>query len=137
MKRAVLICACLAIAAPAFGQAAKPPEAPKPAAEPPPAPYEPQLLRLSEILGALSFLQELCGSARDGEELRKQMSALIDAEATTPARKARFAGAYNKGFRGFEQTYATCTPNAGLVMARYLAEGQQIAREVASRFGGG
>lgn len=137
MRVVLAIVACLVLAAPAHAQAPKQPEAPKPAVEPPPAPYEPQLLRLAEILGALAFLQELCGSARDGEELRKQMAALIDAEAGTSARKARFAGAYNKGFRGFEQTYSACTPNAGLIITRFLAEGQQIAREVASRFGGG
>ena len=114
-----------------------PKELPKPAAEPPPAPYEPQLLRLSEMLGALAFLRELCGAQQDGEELRKQMAALIEVEATTAARRARFAGAYNKGFRGFEQTYRTCTANAELVVSRYLEEGAQIAREVASRYGGG
>ena len=92
---------------------------------------------LSEIIGALAYLRELCGDAKDGEEMRKQMLALLDAEATTPARKARFAGAYNRGFRGFELTYRTCTANAGTVVERYLAEGQAIAREVASRYGGG
>ena len=35
---------------------------PPPAAEGPPPPYEPQLLRLSEILGALSYLRDLCGA---------------------------------------------------------------------------
>lgn len=106
-------------------------------AEPPAAPYEPQLLRLSEILGALAYLRELCGSPEDGGELRKHMAALLEAEAATPLRRARFAGAYNKGFRGFELTYRACTPNAELVVERYLAEGAQIVRDVASRFGGG
>ncbi len=120
---------------PAHAQAPAPEQ--KPVAEPPPAPYEPQLLRLSEILGALAYLRELCGAPKEGEELRKQMSALLDAEASTAARRARFAGAYNKGFRGFELTYRTCTANAELVVERYIAEGAQIAREVASRFGSG
>ena len=38
------------------------------AAEPPPPIYEDKLLRLSEILGALSFLRDLCGEA-DGAGL--------------------------------------------------------------------
>lgn len=137
MTRALLIIACLSLVAPAaVAQGAKAPAVEKPAAEPPP-PYEAQLLRLSEILGALAYLEELCGSARDGAEVREQMAALIEAEAASPARKARFAGAYNKGFRGFEQIYASCTPNAGVLIARFLVEGQQIARDVANRFGGG
>ena len=137
MIRIFLICLVGFLAAPATSQTAAPAQPEAGRNEPPPPPYEPQLLRLSEILGALAFLQDLCGAERDGEELRKQMTALIDAEAGTPPRKARFAGAYNKGFRGFEQTYTSCTANARLVVARYLAEGQQIAREVASRYGGG
>ena len=122
----------------AAAQTAAPPAAPPPPpVERPAAPYEPQLLRLSEILGALAYLRELCGGEKEGDELRKQMAALIEAEASSAAHKARFAGAYNKGFRGFEQTYHACTPNAEIVVARYLAEGLRIARETASRFGGG
>lgn len=137
MRRSIAL-ALMAVlaAAPAMGQGARAP-APETPAEPPAAPYEPQLLRLSEILGALAYLRELCGAPEEGEDLRKQMSALLDAEASTAARKARFAGAYNKGFRGFEATYRACTPNAELVVERYLNEGAQIARDVASRFGGG
>lgn len=122
---------------PAVAQTTPPPAASAPANEPPPAPYEQQLLRLSEILGALAYLRELCGDQKESSELREQMAALIDVEASTAARKARFAGAYNKGFRGFEQTYRSCTPNAELVVTRYLGEGLSIAREVASRYGGG
>ena len=142
MRTLTLVIIVLAFTgAPALAQTAQPakpaPEAAKPAAEPPPAPYEPQLLRLSEILGALAYLRELCGAQQEGEAFRKQMAALIEAEATTPGRRARYAGAYNRGFRGFEQTYSSCTANAEVVVARYLGEGQLIARDVASRFGGG
>ncbi len=124
-------------ACPAVAQTPPPPAATAPANEPPAAPYEQQLLRLSEILGALAYLRELCGDQTEGDQLREQMAALIDVEASTPTRKARFAGAYNRGFRGFEQTYRACTPNAELVVSRYLGEGLSIAREVASRYGGG
>ncbi len=112
---------------------ARPSEPPR--VEPPP-PYEPQLLRLAELMGALAFLRDLCG-APDGDKWRARMSALLDAEATTQARKERLAGAYNKGFKGFEATYRTCTPNAELVISRYLEEGARIARDVGNRYGGG
>jgi uncharacterized protein (TIGR02301 family) len=113
------------------------PRQPEPApAEAPPPPYEGQLLRLAEIMGALSWLSDLCG-AHDGDAWRARMSALLDAEASTPARRERLAGAYNKGFRGYEAVYRTCTPNARVVIARYLDEGGRIARDVANRFGGG
>ncbi|HEV2570539.1 TIGR02301 family protein [Methylocella sp. CPCC 101449] len=112
----------------------KPPAAAAPAPDTAP-PYERQLLRLSEILGALAFLRDLCG-ANDSAEWRRRMTALIEAEGLTEPRKARLAGAFNRGFRGYEQTYRSCTPNAQLIISRYLDEGQKIVREVANRYGG-
>jgi uncharacterized protein (TIGR02301 family) len=101
----------------------------------PPPPYEPQLLRLSEILGALAFLRPLCGS-QDEQDWRLRMGQLIDAEANTPQRKERLAGAYNKGYREYAQSYLRCTPSAETVISRYVDEGSKLARELASRFGG-
>lgn len=112
-----------------------PQEPAKPAPEAPPAPYEADLLRLSEIMGALAFLRDLCND-NDGTEWHKQMAALLEAEGVTAIRRARLAGAYNKGFRGFELTYRACTPHAREVIDRYLEEGRTLARNTASRFGG-
>jgi uncharacterized protein (TIGR02301 family) len=106
----------------------------QPAVEGPPPPYEPQLLRLSEILGALSYLREVCG-ARDGDAWRAKMAALLDAEAKTQTRRERLAGAFNRGFRGYEVIYRTCTPNAETVIGRYLTEGGRIARDINYRYG--
>ena len=114
---------------------ARPPEpAPAPRAEPPP-PYEPQLLRLSEIMGALAFLRDLCGD-QDGSDWNKRMNALIEAEARTETRREKLAGAYNRGFRSYEVIYRACTPTAHFIITRYLDEGGKIAREISSRFGG-
>ncbi len=118
-------------AAPKPGEAAKQVEQP----EPPPPPYEPQLLRLSEIMGALAFLRPLCGS-KDEDEWRGRMTRLIDAEASTQPRKERLAGAYNRGYREYAQTYRVCTPSAQLIITRFLDEGGKLARELSSRYGG-
>ncbi|WP_400765632.1 TIGR02301 family protein [Methylosinus sporium] len=106
----------------------------QPAADGPPPPYEPQLLRLSEILGALSYLRDLCGS-EDGEDWRAKMSALLEAEAKTGQRRLKLTGAFNRGFRGYETTYRSCTPNARLAISRYLDEGGRIAHDIAYRYG--
>jgi uncharacterized protein (TIGR02301 family) len=111
------------------------PEEPPPPAEPPPAPYEKELLRLSEILGSLTFLRTLCQEA-DAMEWRRRMEALLEAEGTTPGRRERLAGAYNRGYRGFALTYRTCTPNAHAAVARYVREGESLSRTLAGRFGG-
>ena len=91
-------------------------------------PNEPQLERLSELLGTLTYMRALCGKS-DAAEWRKRMTALLDAEAQSSSRRERLAGAYNRGFRGYEATYRECTPSADLVIARDLAESDRLARE--------
>ncbi|MCC6888231.1 MAG: TIGR02301 family protein [Hyphomicrobiales bacterium] len=105
-----------------------------PAPAQPPAPYDGNLQRLAEIMGALQYLRGLCG-AKDGQKWRNEMQALIDAEAPTGERRARMIASFNRGYRGFQQSYRTCTPAADLVIRRYLEEGSRIAREVTARYG--
>ena len=106
-----------------------------PAAVETPPPYEPQLLRLAEIIGALAYLHDLCGG-HDGDAWRAEMTRLLGAEATTEARKESLAGAYNRGFRGYELSYRACTPAAREVIARFLDETAKISTDLASRYGG-
>jgi uncharacterized protein (TIGR02301 family) len=107
---------------------------PAPAAEEPPPPYDPELTRLAEILGALTYLDEICASNPSGD-WRAKMQALLEAEAKTAARKERLAGSYNRGFRDYERSYHACTQNAQTVISRFLAEGGKIAHEVVNRYG--
>jgi uncharacterized protein (TIGR02301 family) len=107
----------------------------QPEPEAPPPPYEPQLLRLSEIMGALAFLRPLCG-AQDGSDFQKRMENLIEVEANSQSRKDRLAGAYNKGFREYAQSYRRCTPAAQVIIQRYADEGGKLTRELSGRFGG-
>jgi uncharacterized protein (TIGR02301 family) len=97
------------------------------------APFDGNLQRLAEIMGALHYLRAICG-ANEGQKWRNEVQALIDAEAPTGDRKARMIAAFNRGYRGFQQTYRACTPAADLVVRRYLAEGAKIAREVTARY---
>lgn len=108
---------------------------PAPVAEPAPpprAPYEGPMLRLAELLGALAYLRDLCG-AGDGGAFRQQVRDLMEAE---PAAREKIAGAFNRGYRGYEASYRTCTPNAHTIVARFLAEGGRLARDIATRYGG-
>ncbi len=97
------------------------------------APYDAELARLAEILGALHYLRAICG-ANDADKWRGEMQALLAAEAPTGERRARMMVSFNRGYRGFQQTYRTCTPAAGLAIRRYLAEGAKIAREITARY---
>jgi uncharacterized protein (TIGR02301 family) len=105
-----------------------------PARAQPPAPYDGNLQRLAEIMGALHYLRGLCG-ANDGQKWRTEVQALIDAEAPTGERRTRMVASFNRGYRGFQQSYRTCTPAADIVIRRYLEEGSRIAREVTARYG--
>ena len=121
---------------PAPGFAASAPAAPPPApAQPPPQPYDPQLLRLAEILGALSYLTSICEPTRK-DPYRGQMQALIEAEANAAPRRDEYAGAFNRGYRGIAATYARCTDNARALVTRFRDEGVVITRQVRSQYGG-
>ena len=96
-------------------------------------PFDNDLQRLSEILGALHYLRGICG-ANEGQKWRNQMQALVDAEAPSGDRRTRMVASFNRGFRIFQQSYRTCTPAADLVIRRYLDEGSKIAREVTARY---
>jgi uncharacterized protein (TIGR02301 family) len=98
-----------------------------------PAPFDANLQRLAEIMGALHYLREICG-AKEGQKWRNEVQALIDAEAPAGDRRTRMVASFNRGFRVFQQTYRTCTPAAELVIRRYLEEGSKIAREVTARY---
>src|SRR4029079_4521854 len=95
--------------------------------------FDASLQRLAEILGALHYLRAVCG-ANEGQKWRNEMQALMDAEAPHGDRRARMIASFNRGFRGYQQTYRACTPAADLVIRRYLEEGSKIAREVTARY---
>lgn len=107
--------------------------APARAVEGAPAPYDNDLARLAEILGALHYLRPLCG-ANEGQRWRQEMQALLDAETPNGVRRGRIATSFNRGYRGFQQTYRTCTPAADVAIRRYLDEGAKIAREITARY---
>jgi uncharacterized protein (TIGR02301 family) len=99
----------------------------------PPA-YEEQMLELSEILGSLHYLRELCKSG-EGGLWRAQMEELIAREEPSANRKAFLVSRFNRGFRGLSEVYRECTPAAAEAANRYLRRGMRIAAEIPSRFG--
>jgi uncharacterized protein (TIGR02301 family) len=118
------------------GQTQGQPQAQSPAAPPVqtgPAPYDHDLQRLSEILGALHFLRSICGT-NEGQKWRNEAQALIDAEAPAGDRHDQMVASFNRGYRGFQQSYRSCTPAAVVAIRRYLEEGANIAREITARY---
>lgn len=101
-------------------------------------PYDTELMRLAEILGAVHYLRELCG-AEEGQLWRDQMKEILKNEGTTAVRRAKLVNAFNDGYRGFRRTYRTCTESATLATTRFSSEGATIAASLAqtSVFAGG
>jgi uncharacterized protein (TIGR02301 family) len=98
-----------------------------------PAPFDGDLMRLAEILGALQYLRTLCG-ANEGNKWRDQMTALLDAEAQSGDRRNRLVANFNNGYRNFQRSYRSCTPAATIAVRRYLDEGAKISREITARY---
>jgi len=142
---ALLLTACLGAAGARAQIPGQPPAPPRiqPQAQPPTppplppqtatAPYDRDLQRLSEILGALHFLRGICGS-NEGQKWRSEAQALIDAEAPAGERHEQMVASFNRGYRAFQQGYRSCTPAADFAIRRYLQEGARIAREITARY---
>jgi len=110
-----------------------PPIKPRESLAPPPPddrPYDNKLTRLTEILGAVHYLRELCG-ADEGQLWRDQMKEILKNEGTTAVRRAKLVKSFNDGYRGYRRTYRTCTQSATLATKRFSTEGAQIAASLA------
>ena len=87
-------------------------------------------------MGALAYLRDLCRDG-DGAAFRERESKLIEAEPRPQEEKDQLAGAFNRGFDAYRLSYRVCTSNARAAMSAYLAEAERLARDVATKFGGG
>ncbi len=117
----------------AGAQTAEPATEAAPAVEKP-APYDDSLMRISEILGSVHYLRNLCKGGE--EEWRDSMQKLIDVETENePQRKSRLTAAFNRGYRSFASVYTRCTPQAVAAEEKYRAEGATLSAEIVARFG--
>lgn len=96
-------------------------------------PYDDKLMRLSEILGAVHYLRELCG-ANEGQYWRDRMRDLMEAEGSSALRRARMTRAFNQGYRSYSRTYNTCSPSAQTAIQRFLNEGSDLSEGLVKSF---
>lgn len=120
--------------------------APATSPEAKPAPYDGQMMRLSEVLGSVSYLRTLCGSGggsiggpggnADGDQWRDRMQRLLESDtAGEPQRRERLTAAFNRGYRSFAAVHRSCTDAARQAEQRYRNEGATLAAEIAARYG--
>ncbi len=94
--------------------------------------YEPQLERLSQIMGSLYFLAPLC--AAGGTDWRVQMSELIATDTPDDDRRQRLTGAFNTGYQDYARVYRDCTASAHEAMTRLLVEAEKTARDIHAHY---
>ncbi len=138
MRRLGLTVASVLFATAAMAAQPSPPPSSVPVAPQAVAPatpaFEQDLLRFSEILGAVSWLDSLCGSS-DPAVWRGQMEGLMEAQAFQPPDRRRYVDAFNRGYRTFASVHRSCSPRTRAVLQRYLTEGASIADRIDERFG--
>jgi uncharacterized protein (TIGR02301 family) len=93
-------------------------------------PYDRELLRVAEILGAVHYLRELCG-ADEGQRWRSWMQSLLDSEGATAARRVSMVRSFNDSYRNYRRTYKRCTQSAKTAADRFLQEGARITDKIA------
>lgn len=96
-------------------------------------PYDDKLMRLSEILGAVHYLRELCG-AGENQLWRDRMRDLIAAEGSSALRRAQLTRSFNKGYNSYSRTYNVCTQSAKTAVDRFLVEGAQLSDELVKAY---
>lgn len=94
------------------------------------------LLRFSEILGALAYLDTLCGQTESGV-WRRQMQALLDAQELSPEDRRKYVDVYNRGHRTFATVHRVCTGETRAILSDYLGQGAEVAERLELRFGRG
>lgn len=99
-----------------------------------PPPYQADVLRLSEVLGAAAYLDGLCAGPTSAD-WRAKMVSLLDAQGLDGPARRPYVEAFNRGQRTFAVAHRTCTAAARGVLQRYFAEGAQLSERLDQRFG--
>jgi uncharacterized protein (TIGR02301 family) len=100
-----------------------------------PTPYDDKLTRLSEILGSLDFIRNLCAQTPE-TQWKAMMAQLLESDARDePQRRAHLTAAFNRGYRSFAAMQTSCSADLRSAGDRYRIEGATLATEIAARYG--
>jgi uncharacterized protein (TIGR02301 family) len=111
------------------------PAAPAKAAPPPANAQEKPLVDLSETIGALAFLTQICSPAASPNPWRVRMEVLIESEGDPAGARAAMTGAFNQGFTDYATTYRQCTDAARTARRVLTRDAARMARDLERRFG--
>lgn len=92
--------------------------------------YERNILKLSQLLGAIHHLREIC-NANEGQLWRQKMVELLEVEAPSPQRRALLVQRFNQGYRSHQLTFRKCTKRASSKVQKFVKEGAALADRIA------
>jgi len=87
--------------------------------------YERNLLRLSEILGAMHHLQQICGRY-DDQNWRNRMLEVMKAERAEGDKKQRLTDTFNRGYTKHQELFTSCTHAADQYIDTFVSEGTEL-----------
>ena len=90
------------------------------------------LIRLSEILGAVHHLREVC-NAHEGQLWRMKMQELLKLEKPSGDVKEVMVAHFNRTYHQHRLAYPRCTGQARTDVTRFLDEGAALADRLAAR----
>jgi len=90
------------------------------------------LVRLSEILGAVHHLREVC-NANEGQLWRLKMQELIRLEQPDENLKELMVARFNRTYHQHRLAYSRCTGLARTDIARFLDEGAALTEMLAAK----
>ncbi len=88
--------------------------------------YEQNLLRLSEILGSMHYLQQICETFTS-KTWRNQMIKLIRVEKAKGEKEARLTAGFNRGYSKYQDWFTSCTDGANVEIERFTREGSELS----------
>ena len=92
--------------------------------------YERDILKLSQILGAIHHLRAIC-NANEGQLWRQKMVELLETEAPSPQRRTLLVQRFNQGYRSHQLTFVKCTKKARARVQKFVKEGAMLADRIA------
>jgi len=95
-------------------------------------PYQQEMERLANIMGALYHLDELCLNSTI--DWRQEFADLMELDEVDEDRQERLTAAFNNGYLDFSRLHVRCTANAETVTRRFVVEGAEITKNIHTRF---
>ena len=95
-------------------------------------PYQADMERLAHIMGALYHLDNIC--LKSGQDWRADFGELMDLDEVDDDRRARLTTEFNMGYQDYFRLHVKCTDNAKMLLQRFANEGEDISRNIHTRF---